>query len=364
MMTRTTQLIGLTVAIASLSGCELLLGPQRSTARVSEMESSSRYEGSTSTITRAEYEYRKDGLIDEITVTSDGDFVRRTELSWNDSDQLEEVTVLGDNSTLIYELEWDRDLLTEVRAFSPDEDGVVRIEVSYFNGDARFLEKVVTTAETDNNYGETRVSYGYDETSRVGSIKTTNYSEYDSGFGSPTTSESKSDADMRYDSDTGRLERVTLVTEIPLGVSDPISPPPTEEDVCETYGWYGDGTCDTNCLYPDPDCGPVDEPEPVQPDPEFDRDTQLWSMSYDEDGRLDEVLAPSGRLTSLDYDRDDGRLEEIETMDDGYTTRVEYQYEEGTTKSYSFSPAVDYGGFFDVEGESFGTLQILNSLGF
>ncbi len=28
-------------------------------------------------------------------------------------------------------------------------------------------------------------------------------------------------------------------------------------DVCEYYGWYGDGVCDEFCPEPDPDCGPV-----------------------------------------------------------------------------------------------------------
>ena len=26
-------------------------------------------------------------------------------------------------------------------------------------------------------------------------------------------------------------------------------------DLCDLYGWYGDGTCDTFCVNPDPDCG-------------------------------------------------------------------------------------------------------------
>lgn len=29
-------------------------------------------------------------------------------------------------------------------------------------------------------------------------------------------------------------------------------------DWCEQMGWYGDGICDTFCLFPDPDCGEVD----------------------------------------------------------------------------------------------------------
>ncbi|TNF22412.1 MAG: hypothetical protein EP329_28620 [Deltaproteobacteria bacterium] len=31
-------------------------------------------------------------------------------------------------------------------------------------------------------------------------------------------------------------------------------------DLCEVYGWYGDGECDTFCVSPDPDCGAATDP--------------------------------------------------------------------------------------------------------
>ena len=31
--------------------------------------------------------------------------------------------------------------------------------------------------------------------------------------------------------------------------------PPSDEDFCALYGWYGDGECDDFCLLPDEDCG-------------------------------------------------------------------------------------------------------------
>jgi YD repeat-containing protein len=86
-------------------------------------------------------------------------------------------------------------------------------------------------------------------------------------------------------------------------------------------------------------------------------------MDYDDEGRLEEVLAPGGELTTVEYD-DDGRIEETERIDDGTTQRVEYQYEEGVIEGdFTWSPAVPFSQFFDVEGESFGTVDALKMLG-
>jgi YD repeat-containing protein len=359
---RTLLAAALAVATLAGTGCELLMGPQRSRARVSETESLTRYEGSTSAITRREIEYRESGLIDEITETTEGDFIRRIELGWDADDQLEDVTVIYDETTDIYELEWERGLLTQVDKYNADSnDGLNRTEISYFNGDARYLEKMVGITETENTFAELRTLFGYDESSRVATMKATSYTEYDSGFGEPSTTESKSETEMRYDADKGWLERVTLVTEVPnLDAAPPV------EDTCATNGYYGDGVCDDFCLNPDPDCGDTGEPN----DPpsnnnndEWDRNTSLWSMSYDDEGRLEEVLAPGGQLTEVQYD-DEGRVEETESIDDGYTSRVEYQYEDGQVRGeLTFSPAVPYGQFYDVEGESFGTVHVLQLLG-
>ena len=41
------------------------------------------------------------------------------------------------------------------------------------------------------------------------------------------------------------------------------------EDICATYGFYGDGVCDTWCSEPDSDCGPCDYPDLVCADDEL-----------------------------------------------------------------------------------------------
>ncbi len=68
-----------------------------------------------------------------------------------------------------------------------------------------------------------------------------------------------------------------------------------ECDVCDIYGWYGDGECDDFCSSPDPDCSTVDSGfRDASVDYDASRDT---SPDYD-----------ASRDTSPDYDssRDTG----------------------------------------------------------
>jgi hypothetical protein len=76
------------------------------------------------------------------------------------------------------------------------------------------------------------------------------------------------------------LPRLTLCTMFSLSVSllacDADDPPDEEftkeeaaevhgkadgRDLCQDFGWYGDGICDTFCLKHDPDCGPEPQPD-------------------------------------------------------------------------------------------------------
>jgi YD repeat-containing protein len=347
---KSTKMILATAALAL--GTTACLGPARSKARVTEIESVSRYGGTDSGISRAEYDYRDNGFLDEITNTFDGDFNSRIELEW-ENDRVVELTQLTDDEITIVDLSWDGDLLVEMFGSSPDHDNTLLVDFSYYRDDARYLERVRTTNTTGDSYvTEVTQTYSYDDRSRISEIVANNWSE--NSF-SNTTTESKTETQFRYDADSGDLERVTVISES-LGTSNsapPVNDPPVEGDLCAEYGWYGDGVCDSDCAMPDPDCGEAETPS--QPS-STDRDTVIYSVEYDDEGKLEEVLAPGGMLYMVDYN-DEGLVDEVEARNDGNSQRWEYEYDEGEVRGYSFSPPVPFGNFFDVKGTAFGTMD-------
>lgn len=338
------RLQGILLLLAATSTAACLPFGQRSNARVAELEATSRAGGATATL-RTEIDYLSDGRIDEITRTQDGDFVDRWELSYGDGQRVEELVIISDEQTVTVELSYTGDLLTEARARDADDAQDIRWDLSYFNGDARFIESVVLTMDSDSSFVEVATEYVYDDRSRIEEIETTSVSE--SALG--TTSESTMTNQLRWDADTGRLERITTTTETPHY-------PPTESDPCWDAGWYGDGVCDSICPQPDPDCGGASQPiAPGPGEPELRKDTFLYSVKYDDEGRLEEMDGPGGAAYTVDYD-EKGRIEEVEERGDGYTFSVEYTYDEGEVRGHSFSPALPNGKFFDLLGASFGTL--------
>lgn len=345
------RLQGLLLLLAAISVTACMPFGARSQARVSEIETTTRFSGSSSTV-RTEIDYLADGRLDEMTRTASGDFLERWELSYDKAERVEEVAVISDSTTYIVELTYTGELMTEATLRHGESDTDIRWDVSYFNGDRRFIESVVTTVDTVNSFSETASKYAYDDASRIKGIVTSMFSEYE---GSTNTSESKSDTALRYDVDTGALERVTTTTEVPYT-------PPAVTDWCWEGGYYDDGYCDTGCPQVDPDCGGGNTVVPPGGgETEIVTSTVLYSVKYNDKGRLDEVDGPDGESYSVDYDAE-GRIDEVEVRNDGYSVITEYTYDEGAVKGHSFSPAVPSGEFFDVEGSSFGTLDFQNPM--
>lgn len=347
---RRLQALLLLIAAASATAC-LPFGLQRSKARVAEIETTSRYGGSSTTV-RTEIDYLSDGRVDEMTRTASGDFLDRWELSYDRNNRVEELAIISDDNTVIVELTYTGELLTEASARDPDDDQELRWDIGYFNGDRRFVESVVLTLDAPNGFTEIASKYAYDDSSRIKEINTSALSESEGG----DTSESSNDTELRYDTDTGKLERVTTTTEVPYY-------PAPESDWCWDGGYYTDGWCDSGCPQPDPDCG-GGGPAPVAPsqgEPEILRSTSLYSVKYDDDGRLEEMDGPEGETITVDYDSEN-RIDEVETRNDGNSTITEYSYDEGVVNGHTFSPALPSGKFFDLAGASFGTVEYENPI--
>lgn len=347
---RRLQALLLLIAAASATACNPF-AMERSKARVSEIEVSLRSSGSTVT-SRIEVDYLSDGRIDEITTTSGGNFSERLELSYDANNRVEEAVTVSDDDTAIIELTYTGELLTEMRKRTDDDDRDERWDLSYFHGDRRLVESIVVTVDSATmGLFETATDYAYDESSRIKDYVVSTFSESPSG----DTSEMSTETDLRYDSETGKLDRITTTNEY-LYYPDPVS------DSCFDLGYYGDGYCDSTCPQPDPDCGGGGTIEAPTTEPEVRRETVLYSAKYDDKGRLEDLDGPSGATVTVDYDQE-GRIDEIELRDGTNTWLVEYSYDEGTVSGHTFAPQLPAGAqFFDLAGSSFGTLDLESPL--
>lgn len=342
---RRLQGLLLLVAAASAAAC-MPFGLDRSRARVTEVESSWRLESGGTMVVRTEYDYRADGRIDEITTTVDGDFAERWELSYGDDNRVEELAIISDAETISADFEYRGDLLTEARQTYEKAGTERRWDLSYHNDDPRFVDGIVVTVDLGDHLKELATELQYDERSRLEKMITTEYSEGPSG----DSTELEMSRKLRYDADSGVLDRVTTTRES-------LTFPTVAADTCWDSGYYGDGICDSFCAQPDPDCGGGVQPVPPSSEPEIRTHTTLYSMKYGDARQLEEMNGPDGEEVEISYD-DQGRIEEIESRGGSASFTIEYRYEDGSVTGHSFSPAISAGELFDVAGASFSTLAL------
>ncbi len=342
---RRLQAMLLLITAASITAC-LPFGAQRSKPRVAEIETTSRAGGTSAPTVRSEVDYLDDGRVDEITRTAGGNFVDRWELTYDDNRRVEEVAIISDGETVIIELSYTGELLTEASALLTESETELRWDISYLNGDRRLIDSMAVTSDGPSYFSETASSYSYDDRSRIAEIASSTFTESSAG----TTGETSSTTELRFDSDTGKLERVTSTVEVPYY-------PAPVVDWCWDAGYYTDTYCDSTCPQPDPACGGTTVPvAPDQGEPEIRTSTQLYSVKYDDEGRLEEMDGPDGERVAVEYDAEH-RIDEIEQRNDGYSVITEYTYDDGVVNGHSFSPALPHGELFDLTGASFGTLD-------
>jgi hypothetical protein len=282
-----------------LLGGTLLVGCEfRATDRISEIEASQDLPVIGSIKVTYEITYSDDGTVDEVEVRNNsGDRIRRVIFTW-EGDQIAEIEVDEGNDEWDAKAEYEGGRPIRLAGTKPNGEDL-EIEVEYEGNDLFRPSRITTTRENGSRKDVTDTEYSYNDQGRLGHRESEITSD-DSDLGLST--EFSEDHDYDYD-DNLFLDKVDRTQR--SGSSE-------AEDRAR--------------------------------------------FSYNDDGTLDEAEDYDARESTLNYD-DQGRIEEINGRD--FNLDIEFQYEEGSTRGFSYAPyGLVEGDLYDVRGLSHGLMDV------
>lgn len=293
------------LVVLGQAGCFLDVSYAR--PRISEVEVTSQKGGQTKR-SRYTYAYNREGEIQEIELTEDGEFVKRTEYKYADGRIVEISTTFAEGDPVEYELDYKNGLLAKATGRKGELGRSFDIE--FFNDDAFQFHEIVGTLEVRKDpqgnliENDIEVAASYDDEGRVDELKSLVRTRSNAPGGQPITVEKR--IEYRYDDD-GRLSRQTF----------------------------------------------------FEKDRNGNTSTSRTDYEYNDDGRVVEASG-DGIDIEVTYDKE-GRIVEVEAIGNGTRGVLELSYEEGSTKGFVvtsfFSDFIDLYGkphtYFHPESDSF-----------